>query len=124
MIVLLRYDVTGILDIGSCTASNPDQNLRRAGYSSKRANGERLWAFVPAQLHSPRTTLRRWCKTQADRAWISAWREERRGHATYRHTLTCTKNVLQLHERLSKRESALLVQLRTEKIGLNDFLFN
>lgn len=35
-----------------------------------------------------------------------------------------TKKVLQLHERLSKRESALLVQLRTEKIGLNNFLFN
>jgi hypothetical protein len=32
--------------------------------------------------------------------------------------------VLQLHERLGKRESALLMQLRTEKIGLNDFLFN
>jgi hypothetical protein len=32
--------------------------------------------------------------------------------------------VLQLHKRLSKRESALLVQLQTEKIGLNDFLFN
>ena len=35
-----------------------------------------------------------------------------------------TKKVLQLHEGLSKRESALLVQLRTEKIGLNDFLFS
>ena len=34
-----------------------------------------------------------------------------------------TKKVLQLHERLSERESALLVQLRTEMIGLNDFLF-
>jgi hypothetical protein len=32
--------------------------------------------------------------------------------------------VLQLHERLSQRESALLVQLRTEKIGLNDFRFS
>jgi hypothetical protein len=32
--------------------------------------------------------------------------------------------VLQLHNRLSKQESALLVQLRTEKIGLNDFLFS
>jgi hypothetical protein len=31
--------------------------------------------------------------------------------------------VLQPYQRLSKRESALLVQLRTEKIGLNDFLF-
>ncbi|KAF5845849.1 hypothetical protein GGP41_009626 [Bipolaris sorokiniana] len=66
----------------------------------------------------------RWCKTQAERAWISAWREDKRGRATYRHTPTPTKKVLQLHERLSKRESALLVQLRTEKIGLNDFLFS
>jgi hypothetical protein len=34
-----------------------------------------------------------------------------------------TKKVLQLHKKLSKRESALLVQLQTERIGLNDFLF-
>ena len=46
------------------------------------------------------------------------------GRATYRHTPTPTKKVLQLHERLSKRESALPVQLQTKKIGLNDFLFN
>jgi ribonuclease HI len=80
-------------------------------------------ADPPAQLYPLRTTLRRWCKMQADRAWISAWREDKKGRATYRHTPTPTK-VLQLHERLSKRKSALLVQLRTEKIGLNDFLFN
>jgi ribonuclease HI len=76
------------------------------------------------QLYPLRTTLRRWCKTQAERAWIRSWREDKKGRATYRHTPTPTKKVLQLHERLSKRESALLVQLRTEKIGLNDFLFN
>ncbi|KAK0369062.1 zinc knuckle [Colletotrichum limetticola] len=35
-----------------------------------------------------------------------------------------TKKVLELHEGLSKRQSALLVQMRTEKIGLQDFLFN
>jgi ribonuclease HI len=81
-------------------------------------------ADPPQQLHPLKTTLRRWCKTQAERAWISAWREDKKGRATYRHTPTPTKKVLQLHERLSKRESALLVQLRTEKIGLNDFLFN
>jgi ribonuclease HI len=78
----------------------------------------------PTQLYPLRTTLRRWCKTQAERAWISAWRDDKKGRATYRHTPTPTKKVLQLHDRLSKRESALLVQLRTEKIGLNDFLFS
>jgi ribonuclease HI/retron-type reverse transcriptase len=90
-----------------------------------RENGRRQQpADPPAQLYPLRTTLRRWCKTQAERAWISAWREDKKGRATYRHTPVPTKKVLQLHERLSKRESAMLVQLRTEKIGLNDFLFN
>jgi ribonuclease HI len=90
-----------------------------------RENGRRQQpADPPPQLYPLRTTLRRWCKTQAERAWISAWREDKKGRATYRHTPTPTKKVLQLHERLSKRESPLLVQLRTEKIGLNDFLFN
>jgi hypothetical protein len=89
---------------------------REDGRSQQPAN-------PPSQLYPLRTTLRRWCKTQAERAWTSAWREDKKGRATYRHTPTPTK-VLQLHERLSKRESALLVQLRTGKIGLNDFLFN
>jgi hypothetical protein len=80
-------------------------------------------ADPPPQLYPLRTTLRRWCKTQAARQWISAWREDKKGRATYRHALTPTKKALQLYERLGKRESALLVQLRTEKIGLNDFLF-
>ena len=89
-----------------------------------RENGRRQQpADPPPQLYPLRTTLRRWCKTQAERAWINAWRDEKKGLATYRHTPVPTKRVLQLHERLSKRESALLVQLRTEKIGFKDFLF-
>jgi hypothetical protein len=36
---------------------------------------------------------------------------------------TPTKKVLQLHEGLIKRQSALPAQLHTERIGLNDFLF-
>lgn len=51
---------------------------------------------------------------------VSAWREDKGGRATYRHTPTPTKKVLQLHERLNKRENALLVRLQTEKIGLNN----
>jgi hypothetical protein len=89
---------------------------REDGRSQQPAN-------PPSQLYPLRTTLRRWCKTQAEKAWTSAWREEKKGRTTYRHTPTPTKKVLQLHERLSKRKSALLVQLRTEMIGLNDFLY-
>ena len=81
-------------------------------------------ANAPLNLHSLRSTLKRWCKTQAEREWIADWKKETKGRATYRHTPRPTKKVLQLHKGLTKRESALLVQLRTEKIGLNDFLFN
>jgi ribonuclease HI len=80
-------------------------------------------ADAPPNLYAIRSTAKRWCKTQAERAWIAKWRTDTKGRATYRHTPTPTKKVLQLHEGLTKRESALLVQLRTEKIGLNDFLF-
>ena len=41
----------------------------------------------------------------------------------YRRKPVPFKKIFQLHEGLSKRESALLVRLRTEKIGLKDLLF-
>jgi ribonuclease HI len=78
---------------------------------------------APSRLYPTKTTLKRWCKIQAEKAWMDKWRKETKGRATYRHTPVPTKKTLQLHEGLSKRESALLVQLRTEKIGLKDFLF-
>jgi ribonuclease HI len=89
-----------------------------------REDGRRsLPADAPPQLFTIRSTVKRWCSIQAERAWIAKWRKDTKGRATYRHTPTPTKKVLRLHEGLTKRESALLVQLRTEKIGLNDFLF-
>jgi ribonuclease HI len=89
-----------------------------------RQHGRRsLPADAPPNLYTIRSTMKRWCKTQAERAWTAKWRTDTKGRATYRHTPTPTQKVLRLHEGLTKRESALLVQLRTEKIGFNDFLF-
>jgi ribonuclease HI len=80
-------------------------------------------ADAPPRLYPLRSTVRRWCRTQTERALAAKWRAEAKGRATYRHTPWPTKKVLQIHEGLTKRQSALLVQLRTEKIGLRDFLF-
>jgi hypothetical protein len=88
------------------------------GTRSQKHTGRRA-----SQLIHHKSTVRRWCKIQAERAWRAKWRTDTKGRATYRHTPTPTKKVLRLHEGLTKRESALLVQLRTEKIGFNDFLF-
>jgi ribonuclease HI len=90
-----------------------------------RADGSRgPPAEAPPKLFPLKSTLRRWCKTQTEEAWSAKWKIETKGRATYRHTPRPTKKVLQLHKGLTKRKSALLVQLRTEKIGFNDFLFN
>jgi hypothetical protein len=89
-----------------------------------RQHGRRsLLADAPPRLYTIRSTVKRRCKTQAERTWTAKWRTDTKGRATYRHTPTPTKKILRLHEGLTKRESALLVQLRTEKIGFNDFLF-
>jgi hypothetical protein len=64
-----------------------------------------------------------WTRKDADRNWQSSWQQETKGRATLRHTPAPSKKVLQLHEGLTKRQSAILVQMRTEKIGLRDFLF-
>ncbi|KAK1512254.1 zinc knuckle, partial [Colletotrichum abscissum] len=57
-------------------------------------------------------------------AWQTKWETETRGRTSFRLTPKPTKKVLELHEGLSKRQSALLVQMRTEKIGIQDFLFD
>ena len=51
------------------------------------------------------------------------WRMETRGRVCYRYTPKPTHKVLRLHENRSKRHSSLLIQMRTEKIGLRDFLY-
>lgn len=81
-------------------------------------------AEPPVKLHPLKTTLKTWCRKIANQCWQARWTAESKGRATHRHTPIPTKKVLQLHKDLSKTESALLVQMRTEKIGLKDFLFN
>ncbi|KAK4069807.1 hypothetical protein Purlil1_13645 [Purpureocillium lilacinum] len=96
-----------------------------------RAEDERVEAQVAREMgDNPLANTRRgmkeiWRRVEED------CREQEALHAVagsadecMRYTPKPTKKVLRLHDGLSKRQSALLVQLRTEKIGLDDFLFN
>lgn len=97
--------------------------------AAKEATGWRedgcksLLADALSTLYPLRSTTRRWCRTQTEQAWAAKWQAETKGCASHRNTPRPNKKVLHLHEGLTKRQSALLVQLRTEKIGLRDFLF-
>ncbi|KAI3534406.1 zinc knuckle [Colletotrichum abscissum] len=105
------------------------QGNEAAGIAAKEATGWRpdgqtgSRADKPRALFKLRSTVKTWSHKQSHHAWRTNWETETRGRTSFRLTPKPTK-VLELHEGLSKRQSALLVQMRTEKIGLQDFLFN
>jgi len=80
-------------------------------------------AQQPPVLHSLKSTLKLWSRRVVKQRWQTQWQQETRGRATFRHTPEPTPKVLQPHKHFSKRQSAIYIQLRTEKIGMNDFLF-
>ena len=109
--------------IGIAGNEKADRAAKEAtGWREKGPAGPR--AGEPAELHNLRSTLKTWAHKEANKDWARQWASEKRGRTTFRYTPKPTKSILQLHDGLSKRQSALLVQLRTEKIGLNDFLFS
>ena len=100
-----------------------------ADKAAKEATGWRMKgppgpkAQRPRVLHSLRSALKLWTSMVVNKRWQAQWRQETRGRTTFRHTPEPTPRVLQPHKNFSKRQSAIYVQLRTEKIGMNDFLF-
>ncbi|KID87351.1 Ribonuclease H-like protein, partial [Metarhizium majus ARSEF 297] len=100
-----------------------------ADKAAKEATGWRMKgppgpkAQRPRALHSLRSALKLWTSMVVNKRWQAQWRQETRGRTTFRHTPEPTPRVLQPHKNFSKRQSAIYVQLRTEKIGMNDFLF-
>jgi exonuclease III len=81
-------------------------------------------AAEPQQLYPLRSTMKTWSLKETIMSWERDWVSETRGRASFRHTPKPSRKVLDLHDGLSKKHSALLTQLRTEKIGLKDFLYN
>ncbi|KAF5232691.1 hypothetical protein FANTH_12862 [Fusarium anthophilum] len=105
------------------------QGNKDADRAAKEATGWREGdltgpkAVEPQQLHPLRSTMEPWSHKEAIKSWETSWVSETRGRASFRHTPKSSRNVLDLHDGLIKKRSALLTQLRTDKIGLNDFLF-
>lgn len=91
------------------------------GWRQRGPPGSR--ALQPPVLHSLKSTLKLWSRRVVNDRWRTQWQQETRGRATFRHTPEPTPKVLQPHKNFSKRQSAIYIQLRTEKIGMNDFLF-
>ena len=56
--------------------------------------------------------------------WAEKWRDCSNDRALYSIITKPSKSMLQLHDKLIKRLSAIAIQLRTAKIGLQAFLYN
>ncbi|RYC78566.1 hypothetical protein BFJ63_vAg18561 [Fusarium oxysporum f. sp. narcissi] len=106
------------------------QGNEEADRAAKEATGWREGdltgpkAAEPQQLYPLRSTMKTWSHKETIMSWERDWISETRGRASFRHTPKPSRKVVDLHDGLSKKHSALLTQLRTEKIGLKDFLYN
>jgi hypothetical protein len=100
----------------------PDRAAKEAtGWRPRGPPGPR--AQQPPILQSLKSTLKQWSRRVIRGRWQAQWQQEPRGRATFRHTPAPTPKVLQPHKHFSKRQSAIYVQDRTEKIGMNDVFY-
>jgi hypothetical protein len=105
---------TGIAGNGLADTAAKKAAVWRPKESGKRVN-------QPRRLYLLRATVGTWIKREAQKEWEYTWTTETRGRTSHRHSPNLTHRVLRLHEKLRKRHSSML---RTEKIGLRDFLFH
>jgi ribonuclease HI len=98
-------------------------NAARAATGWSEDGQQRQPAEKPTTLLQTKAAMRTWIRKEAVKQWTRDWEEEAKGRSTFRYTPKPTARVLKLHKDRSKRQSAILIQLRTEKIGLKDFLF-
>ena len=74
------------------------------------------------ELGRSRATIKLALKRKASELWEEAWTNEKTGRELHAICPKPTKKTLEIHRGLCKAASALIVQMRTEKIGLKKFL--
>ena len=93
-----------------------------AGWTAKGGGLQTTGNTILAKTYPLQATLKTWIKQEVKMEWNHSWKTESRGRASYRHMPEPTHKILKLHQGRRKWQSAMLVQMRTEKIGLRDFL--
>ena len=94
---------------------------------AKRRNGKwKEWdSGYMAEKHPlerARATIELASEQKTFELWEEAWSNEKTGRELYAICPKPTKKTLKIHKGLCKAASALVVQMRTEKIGLRKFL--
>lgn len=99
-----------------------DKAAKTAAKQSLRANQGNS-SVTQIKTYHLQATLKTWIMRHTRAEWAGQWEFEQRGRTTYKYTREPTHKILRLHHGLKKWQSALLIQMRTEKIGLRDHLW-
>jgi hypothetical protein len=94
-----------------------------AGWTAGGRSNQMTGTTALAKTYPLQTTMKTWIRQEAMKEWEYNWKTETRGRASYRYTREPTHKVLKLHQGRRKWQSALLIQMRTEEIGLRDHLW-
>ena len=108
---------TGILGNEAADRAAKRAAKQNAGASQGNENA------IQTRTYHLQATLKTWVRRQTRAEWTNSWKVETRGRTTFKHTPQPSHKILRLHHGLKKWQSALLIQIRTEKIGLRDFLW-
>ena len=82
------------------------------------------WTAVKASIPNVRSAAKRAINTKVKDDWALEWSTSTAGRDLHYFIKAPGTAVLKLHHGVEKWISALLVQMRTQKIGLNEFLYN
>ncbi|KAF6515856.1 hypothetical protein HZS61_004597 [Fusarium oxysporum f. sp. conglutinans] len=105
--------------LGSKVTKKRIERQRKQQVGEKATSRDQKQQNRSSYTHSNRPSRHGLPKRQSRRG-----KETEYGRASFRHTPKPSRKVLDLHDGLSKKHSALLTQLRTEKIDFKDFLYN
>lgn len=82
-----------------------------------------IQAAPPKRLYTLTTGVKCQVKAMLLSRWTHQWQDSKKGGHSRNLTLVPTNKTLQIHTNVPRPISSLIVQLRTGKIGLPDFLF-
>jgi hypothetical protein len=123
--VVFRVDIEVIwtpAHVGTPGNEAADRAAKEAtGWSSQQGTGTRQ-PPISKDTQQLGSAMRQELGRAVMEEWAQEWAGGTKGRSSYRYSRTPSERILDLHRSLAKTKSSLVIQMRTEKIGLQAFL--
>ena len=108
-------------DVAAKEATGWRMVVKRNGKPYEKDTNKTAPQAIPS-IEIARPAVNMHVKKEIKRMWSQDWENETRGRSLYKVMKTPSNSVLKIHRGLRKWISSVLVQMRTQKIGLAHFL--